>query len=144
MNEDQTQNSGTMSVLGTSNRNNISFRTYKKLDWLLGMLGGGFFLLYLFFWVPCNYINTTKQKIETCKAMMLTYEVGPPDIESIKSVSISYLYYLIDWIPFSLPVFKREKKLIKESEHLLDIVDLVKKQKVAMRNLKFTAKLQQF
>jgi len=40
----------------------IVFRYYRKLDWMIGMLGGGIFILFLLFWIPCNYINTVKQK----------------------------------------------------------------------------------
>ena len=41
----------------------IIYRDYKKLDWLIGLVAGGIFMLYLLFWVLCNGFNTLKQKI---------------------------------------------------------------------------------
>jgi hypothetical protein len=37
----------------------IAFRYYKKMDFLLGMIGGTIFLLFLIFWVPINFLNRT-------------------------------------------------------------------------------------
>jgi hypothetical protein len=34
-----------------------SYRYYKKLDWLLGIIGGAMLLFYIILWVPCHYIN---------------------------------------------------------------------------------------
>jgi len=39
-----------------------SYRYYKKLDWLLGIIGGAMLLFYIILWVPCNYINRNKHK----------------------------------------------------------------------------------
>lgn len=44
-----------------------SYRYYKKLDFLLGMIGGAVFLIFLFFWVPCSYVNRTLQKMKNAE-----------------------------------------------------------------------------
>ena len=33
------------------------YRYYRKIDWMIGVVGGGVFLLYLMFWLPCHFIN---------------------------------------------------------------------------------------
>lgn len=45
----------------------LYYREYKKLDWLLGMLGGGIALLFLIFWMPCNFFATARQKYDLMK-----------------------------------------------------------------------------
>ena len=30
---------------------------YRKLDWLLGIIGGAMLLFYIILWIPCTYIN---------------------------------------------------------------------------------------
>jgi len=57
---------GTGAFIATDILQRVYFREYKKLDWILGMLGGGIFLLFLIFWVVCNYYATQKQIINTC------------------------------------------------------------------------------
>jgi len=37
------------------------YRYYKKIDWLLGIIGGGMFLFFLVLWIPCNFINQSLQ-----------------------------------------------------------------------------------
>lgn len=53
---------GSFAMLTTSSAQRVYFREYKKLDWLLGMLGGGLLALYLIFWVLNNFASTLKQK----------------------------------------------------------------------------------
>jgi hypothetical protein len=36
-----------------------TFRYYKKVDFLVGVIGGAMLLYYLILWVPFNYINKT-------------------------------------------------------------------------------------
>jgi hypothetical protein len=36
-----------------------TFRYYKKVDFLAGVIGGAMLLFYLILWVPFNYINKT-------------------------------------------------------------------------------------
>jgi Sec7-like guanine-nucleotide exchange factor len=40
----------------------VAVRFYKKLDWLLGIIGGGIFLFYLIFWVFFNFYNRNALK----------------------------------------------------------------------------------
>lgn len=40
-----------------------SYRYYKKLDFLIGTIGGAIFLIFLMFWLPFSYINRTLQKM---------------------------------------------------------------------------------
>ena len=49
-----------------------SYRYYKKLDFLLGMIGGAVFLIFLFFWVPYSYVNRTLQKMKNAEELFLT------------------------------------------------------------------------
>jgi hypothetical protein len=49
------------------NQQYTQYRFYKKLDFIIGMLGGGIFLIFLFFWVPFSYINRTLQKIKNAE-----------------------------------------------------------------------------
>lgn len=108
--EDQLLNWGIYSFITTNDLQHVVFRNYKKLDWLLGMLGGGFFLLYLFFWLPCNHISTTKQKIEACQALILSYNKEDEDVEGegeVKKPEFRIGWHLLNWLPFSLPCFKR-------------------------------------
>ncbi|TXI92589.1 MAG: hypothetical protein E6Q33_06335 [Neisseriales bacterium] len=58
--------SGVGSFLATLPMKTVIFREYKKLDWLLGMLGGGFFLLYVFFYVPFSYFSAKKNEKKVC------------------------------------------------------------------------------
>lgn len=68
---DQIATSGVGTFMTVDTIQNIVFREYKKLDWLLGMLGGGIFLLFLILWVPCNFISTIKEKVENCQSIVL-------------------------------------------------------------------------
>ena len=40
-----------------------SFRYYKKIDLLAGVIGGAMLLFYIILWVPFNYINKTIHQI---------------------------------------------------------------------------------
>ena len=113
----------------------VIFRYYHKFDWLVGVVGGGIFLLFLIFWVPCNYINTVKQKIEVCEALTLEERgsnTGEEFLENLQKPRISWHYYLTNLIPFTA---RATHNKINYSERLLDVVSLIKKQKVTMRNL---------
>jgi hypothetical protein len=51
----------------SSNYQNLIFRYYKKEDWLLGIIGGGIFLIYLGLWVLCHPINQTLFRINAAE-----------------------------------------------------------------------------
>jgi hypothetical protein len=40
-----------------------TFRYYKKIDLLAGVIGGAMLLFYILLWVPFNYINKTIHQI---------------------------------------------------------------------------------
>lgn len=42
----------------------VALRYYKKLDWLLGTIGGGIFFIFIIFWCLINPINRWLQRIE--------------------------------------------------------------------------------
>jgi hypothetical protein len=114
----------------------VVFRYYRKLDWLLGMLGGGILLLFLFFWIPCNYLNTVKQKIQASEALTLTerYESDEkPSVHNLEKTSISCWFYLTNLLPCC---FTSDHQKVAYSESMLDIANLIKKQKVTIRNIK--------
>lgn len=49
----------------------MAVRYYKKIDWLLGVIGGGMFLFYLMFWAVFNYVNRSLLKIELANKLIL-------------------------------------------------------------------------
>jgi hypothetical protein len=57
---------GSFAMLTTTSIQRVYFREYKKLDWLLGMLGGGLLALYLIFWILSSFASTLKQKKHSC------------------------------------------------------------------------------
>lgn len=57
---------GSFAMLTTTSIQRVYFREYKKLDWLLGMLGGGLLALYLIFWILSSFASTLKQKKYSC------------------------------------------------------------------------------
>jgi hypothetical protein len=42
----------------------VAVRYYKKLDWLLGIIGGGIFFFFVIFWCIFNPINRWLQRID--------------------------------------------------------------------------------
>lgn len=49
-----------------------SYRYYKKLDFILGMIGGAVSLLYLMFWTVFSCINRTFQKMKNAEELLLS------------------------------------------------------------------------
>jgi hypothetical protein len=49
----------------------ITFRYYRKLDWLLGIIGGGMLLFYLILYVPCTFINRRVHKMRNVEQLLL-------------------------------------------------------------------------
>lgn len=49
----------------------MSYRYYKKLDWLLGIIGGAMLLFYIFLWVPCNFISKTIHQMNNVNQLLL-------------------------------------------------------------------------
>ena len=48
-----------------------AFRYYKKLDWLLGIIGGAMILFYILLWLPCIFINRTIHKMNNVRQLFL-------------------------------------------------------------------------
>jgi hypothetical protein len=54
-----------------SDSNINSFRYYKKIDLMIGYIGGAMLLFYLILWVPFNYINKTIHQIRNTRSLLL-------------------------------------------------------------------------
>jgi hypothetical protein len=50
---------------------NLIFRYYKKEDWLLGIIGGGMFLIFLSMWVLCHHFNQSYFRINATEELLL-------------------------------------------------------------------------
>lgn len=69
------QNSGFGTYFTIEDNQRVYTREYKKLDWLLGIIGGGMVFLYIIFYVPFNFMATLKQKYQTCiSTIMVRHE----------------------------------------------------------------------
>lgn len=49
----------------------VAYRYYKKLDWLIGIIGGAMLLFYIILWIPCNFINKNLHKIRNTEELLL-------------------------------------------------------------------------
>lgn len=47
------------------------FRYYKKEDWLIGVIGGSAFLIYLALWVICHPINQALFRMNAAEELLL-------------------------------------------------------------------------
>jgi hypothetical protein len=47
------------------------YRYYDKVDKLLGIIGGGIFLLYLIFYLPCHYLNCTYYRMSAAEELLI-------------------------------------------------------------------------
>jgi hypothetical protein len=54
-----------------SDDNINSYRYYKKIDLIIGYIGGAMLLFYLILWVPFNYINKTIHQIRNTRSLLL-------------------------------------------------------------------------
>ena len=50
-----------------SDYQNLIFRYYKKEDWLLGVVGGSAFLIYLSLWIVCHCINQSSFRVNAAQ-----------------------------------------------------------------------------
>ena len=117
----------------------MSYRYYKKLDWLFGIIGGAMLLFYIIFWVPCNYIARTLHQMNNVSQLLLinhAEESEPITEEKVTAAKVSNWYWVSNFITNKL--FKSAESadnLVKAGERELDIVKLVKKMKVVERTL---------
>lgn len=65
------QNSGFGTYFSIQDNQRVYTREYKKLDWLIGILGGGMVFLYIIFYVPFNFMATLKQKYQACLSTVM-------------------------------------------------------------------------
>lgn len=144
LNVQSASTNGVQSTFTVTNSMQVAVRFYKKLDWLLGIIGGGIFLFYLIFWVIFNYFNRTWSKFHLANQLLLQKitEDNPQNEEDLIPAAIPSHYMIRRLVPF-LRV-KGYERLMEEAEHENDIVGLVKKQKVTLRNLKKKAFLPPF
>jgi hypothetical protein len=49
----------------------MSYRYYKKLDWLLGIIGGAMLLFYIILWIPCNFIARNLHQMNNVSQLLL-------------------------------------------------------------------------
>ena len=48
-----------------------AYRYYKKLDWLLGIIGGAMLLFYILLWIPCSYINRNRHRVDNVSHFLM-------------------------------------------------------------------------
>ena len=94
--------SGVQSAFTVTNSMQVAVRFYKKLDWLLGVIGGGIFLFFLIFWVVFNYFNRTWAKLNLANKLLLQKitEDNPQNDEDLIPVAIPSHYALRRIVPF--------------------------------------------
>ncbi len=76
-----------------------SYRYYKKLDFILGMIGGAVFLLYLLFWIPLSYVNRTLQKMSNAEELLLTTDEMITTGQNLHKVRIPFYYIVTRYLP---------------------------------------------
>lgn len=108
-------------VYFTLNRYNlVSYRYYKKLDWLLGIIGGAMLLFYIILWVPCSYIARTAHEIDATHQLLLrsTNSSDEPATEAdLIPATVSKWYWISNFITDKLfSEAKKAGKLVKAAE----------------------------
>jgi uncharacterized membrane protein len=92
-----------------------SYRYYKKLDFLLGMIGGAVFLLYLFFWVPFSYVNRTYQKIKNAEELFITKDQFITTEQNLHKISFPF-YFPLHYFITKFCSGNSYNKILEESE----------------------------
>lgn len=88
--------SGYTNYITFRNKKEINLRYYKKLDWLIGIIGGGCFLLFLIFWAVFHHVNRAFLKMELARALLLE-KIGsdyPQNDKDLKIPEVGYSYLL--------------------------------------------------
>lgn len=77
-------------------------RFYKKLDWLLGIIGGGCFLFYLIFRFIFGYYNRYMAIVDLANSILLikTSEEYPEKVDELAQPKISAFYPVRRLVPF--------------------------------------------
>lgn len=95
----------------------IAYRYYKKLDWLLGIIGGAMLLFYIILWVPCNFINKRLHIMRNAESLVLIRHGNDDEIIldcELAAPKISNLYWLSNPIfNYFFERFRSEHKIIQ-------------------------------
>jgi hypothetical protein len=80
----------------------VAVRFYKKLDWLLGIIGGGMFLFFAIFWQVFNFYNRNAVRFELAHELLLQKVTNdyPKSEEELIPVKIPMYYMLKRLVPF--------------------------------------------
>jgi hypothetical protein len=62
---------GAQQVMQVTNDWEVAVRYFKKLDWLLGTIGGGLFLFFAIFWLVFNFYNRNMARFELAQQLLL-------------------------------------------------------------------------
>jgi hypothetical protein len=79
----------------------MSYRYYKKLDWLLGIIGGAMLLFYIILWVPCNFINKTIHQMNNVSQLLIinhANEEEPITEDKVTAANVSIAYWFSNFI----------------------------------------------
>jgi hypothetical protein len=63
------------------------------------MIGGAVFLIFLFFWLPCSYLNRTLQKMKNAEELLLTKDDIITTDQHLHKVQIPWHYVFSQWLP---------------------------------------------
>lgn len=96
---------GVGTFMAYDNTQTINYREYKKLDWLLGMLGGGIFIIYLIIWIPCKHVNLIKSKIEIAETTTLIRNDN--NLKNVEKPNFSLLWKISTLLPWNLAKFRK-------------------------------------
>lgn len=96
---------------------------------MLAMVGGGVFLLYLFFWLACHCINQTLSRMRLPEELLVQCR-SPLSNNLPQRVTMSFRYLLTRFLPCSQSAF------MDQVMRSIDIVSLIKKIKTSERNIK--------
>ena len=95
----------------------VAVRYYKKLDWLIGIIGGGMFFVFIVFWSIFNPINRWLQRIELPSKFFLRQSTieYPQSDQDLSPLKVSPLFLIRN-----LWLFCKDKKTLRilaASEH---------------------------
>jgi hypothetical protein len=114
--------------------NLMTFRYYRKLDWLLGIIGGAMLLFYLILWAPCTFFNRKLHKIRNVQQLLLLNHAQEGDAvteDTVTAANVPHAYWLsCPLVNFFSASTLAAARLVQAAEYELDIVRLIKKMKV--------------
>lgn len=69
--ESSAAKNGVMVGFTPASNNIVSYRYYKKIDLMIGYIGGAMLLFYIILWLPFNFINKTIHQIRNTRSLLL-------------------------------------------------------------------------